>query len=563
VVGQGGRPPIGTSNIDAEVSARTEQAMAVSKYLNGLDDTEMTALRSKLSDAQGGKCFICERAMDLAVHVGTLDVDHVIPLAGDGKDDPSNMALTHASCNRSKQASDLRVARMLARFDRIREEVHHSEGRGPNLGDVLLDAGGSKYALGLDITDGSVRFSFGDLGDNTVRVVPLYTDTLSGERYFFSQVPIEYLHHDDRINPRSIGSALAKLVKEFFDGFPQLHVALGWIDTDRGPAVIKVFDGQHKAAAQALLGVKSLPVRVFVKPDPEKLLQTNTRAGTTLRQVAFDKSVQRRLGSSLFLDRVERYRADHNLDEHDESFSERDIVNYFKGQYREVKKYAIDNVRTAVVSNTDNQMVPFVEFGGRSTEKPLSYSTIEKTFLSKFIYGDVLDTAIGFQADEGTNPRLLEVDQIVRLMNLIADEILVGKVDPEIGGNRLENRVSQGEPIDHDHLRAYRLCREEVMGAWLDLVSQVIRMYFSNVGTLYEDARLFQTEFPLALWDRLRAFVRNFAAMAVWVNRELAVTAFGGKRVASYWQTVFKTGKTPDGSQVLPEPINLTEMIKD
>lgn len=537
--------------------------MAISKYLNGLNEEEMSALRSKLWEAQGGKCFICEKPIDLAVHVGTLDIDHVIPLAGDGIDDPSNLALTHSSCNRSKQASDLRVARVLARFDRIRHEVHESEGRGPNLGDVLLEAGGSKYLLGLEIVEGSVRYSFGQLADNTVRQVPLYTDTLSGEIYFFSNVPIEYLHHDDRINPRSIGSALAKLVKEFFDGFPQLHVALGWIEADHGPVVIKVFDGQHKAAAQVLLGVKSLPVRVFVQPDPEKLLQTNTRAGTTLRQVAFDKSVQRRLGSSLFLDRVERYRLDHGLQEEDESFSERDIVNYFKGQYREVKKYAIDNVRTAVVSNTDNQMVPFVEFGGRSSDKPLSYSTIEKTFLSKFIYGDVLDTAIGFQADEGTNPRILEVDQIVRLMNLIAEEVLIGKVDPEIGGNRLENRVSKGESIDHDHLRAYRLCREEVMSAWLDLVSQVIRMYFSNVGTLYEDSRLFQTEFPPALWNRLRAFIHNFAAMAVWANPALAETAFGGKRVASYWQTVFKTGKTPDNSQVLPEPISLTEMIKD
>ena len=84
-------------------------------------------------------------------------------------------------------------------------------------------------------------------------------------------------------------------------------------------------------------------------------------------------------------------------------------------------------------------------------------------------------------------------------MNLIADEILIGKVDPEIGGNKLDNRVSNGKSIDHDHFRAYRLCREEVMAAWLDLVSQVIRMYFSNVGTLYEDNRLFQTEFPQGL----------------------------------------------------------------
>ena len=164
------------------------------------------ALRKKLWETQKGNCFICEEPIDLVVHAGQLDVDHVIPLASDGKDDPSNFALAHASCNRSKQAADLRVARVLARFDRIRALVHDIEGRGPNLGDILKDAGGSKHTLGLDVSGEVVRFSFAELADNTVREVPLYTDTLSGESYFFALLPIEYLHHDDKINPRSIGS---------------------------------------------------------------------------------------------------------------------------------------------------------------------------------------------------------------------------------------------------------------------------------------------------------------------------------------------------------------------
>ena len=50
-------------------------------------------------------------------------------------------------------------------------------------------------------------------------------------------------------------------------------MALGWWAPDPERAgeqragKLKLFDGQHKAAAQILLGVRELPVRVFVEPD--------------------------------------------------------------------------------------------------------------------------------------------------------------------------------------------------------------------------------------------------------------------------------------------------------
>jgi hypothetical protein len=48
-----------------------------------------------------------------------------------------------------------------------------------------------------------------------------------------------------------------------------------------------------------MLGVRSPPVRVFIDPDPDPLITTNTNAGTTLKQVTLDKSIPRHLGSAL------------------------------------------------------------------------------------------------------------------------------------------------------------------------------------------------------------------------------------------------------------------------
>ncbi len=532
-----------------------------SLYLNKLTPGERHALTEKLHVTQGGNCFICEKPVDLKLHADFLDIDHVEPLKVGGRDGEENFALTHASCNRSKQASNLRVARVLAHFERIRATCGE-QNRGANLADVLVEYGGAKHELWFEVDGNQMRLTFAATGDPGITSIPLYTDPLSRLGYFFAELPIEYLHHDDRINPRNIGGSLARLVEEFHRGRPQLHAALAWVDRREGPALVKVFDGQHKATAQVLLGMRALPIRVFVDPDPDLLLTTNTNAGTALRQVAFDKSVQRRLGKSLFNDRLERYRKEKSLPEDDESMSEKDLVTFFKGESREIKRYALDAVRAAITHHSENELASYVEFGGKSTEKPLSYSTIEKTFLSFFIYPDVLDTPLNYKAEDGLNPRQLEIDQVVRLMNLTAEVLLVGQFDMELGTARLENKVQKGEDIPEPHLRAFRMCKEEVLYSWLNHLRQVVQMHFTISGQPFDQSRSFQYLFPEQLWDRLRAYLINMRALPLWVNHDLSATVFGGKQTSEFWRTIFLDGKTPQGQQVLAAPINIMEMIK-
>ena len=183
---------------------------------------------------------------------------------------------------------------------------------------------------------------------------------------FFTSVPIQYLHHDDRINPRSIVSNLRGLIEEFVEEGPQLHVALGWwAPTEDGAGAVKVFDGQHKAAAQILLGVHELPIRVFVEPDTNVLLKANTNAGGKLRQVAFDAAVMRHLGNTLYVERVDQYRSLRGLSEDDYSFSERDLVRFFRGERREMERYIVDAQRDAITRDSRNKLLEFLNGPGR------------------------------------------------------------------------------------------------------------------------------------------------------------------------------------------------------
>jgi hypothetical protein len=60
---------------------------------------------------------------------------------------------------------------------------------------------------------------------------PIWVDELSGMRTTFLRLPLEYLHHDHKINPRAIGNSIPGLIEEFHRKRPQLHIPLAWIDT--------------------------------------------------------------------------------------------------------------------------------------------------------------------------------------------------------------------------------------------------------------------------------------------------------------------------------------------
>jgi hypothetical protein len=534
-----------------------------SDYLSSINETRRQELIKDLWEIQKGLCFITEKPIDLVLHKNDLDIDHIVPKKMGGKDDKSNFALTFASANRSKQASDLKLARILYSFQKLKEELDEKEDRNPNLNDLLQKVNGSKFELSFIKEKNTIKYSFSSLGKPEIIEVPFYKDDLSKLEYFFACFPIEYLYHDEVINPRSIGDNISKLVDEFYHENPQLHISLAWIDISNSTnSKIRIFDGQHKAAAQILLGVRTIPVRIFINPDKDKLILTNFRAGTTLKQIAFDKSIQRHLGNTLYRDRVERYQKEHELDENNLNFSEKALINHFKGESREMKRYILDAIRDSITHNPDNKLTEFIDFGGRAKEKPLSYSTIEKTFYSFFIYLDALDTPISYRLEEGKNPRELEKSQILQLMNIIAEEIYLGKFDLDIGTYQIENKIQKGEKIDSDHVRAYRMSKEEIIYTWLKFVEQIVYNYFAMKGMPIKKERLFQYEFDIPLWNHIRNFIKNLGNLPLWVNNELSSTVFGGKQNYSYWQSIFETGQSPFGVKVLTESINLIKMIQ-
>ena len=54
-----------------------------SLYLHALSPEARKDLEKKLLSTQNGKCFICEKIIDPALHAGQIDIDHVEPIKHD------------------------------------------------------------------------------------------------------------------------------------------------------------------------------------------------------------------------------------------------------------------------------------------------------------------------------------------------------------------------------------------------------------------------------------------------------------------------------------------------
>lgn len=55
----------------------------------------------------------------------------------------------------------------------------------------------------------------------------------------------------------------------------------------------------------------------------------------------------------------------------------------------------------------------------------------------------------------------------------------------------------------------------------------IAKFYFINSGKPIQEERLFQYHFPEQLRENIRRFVRNLAALPLWVNKDLSATVFG------------------------------------
>lgn len=226
---------------------------------------------SKLIDKSNGICGLCQFPLDN--DASSLEIDHIEPestsshLFPDGNSTRiSNLQIVHKRCNRSKKALPNKIAVPIIKFREWCERKSN-----PSFDDVL-----TQYNLGCKpvevIWDNEIpKLNF---GSQTIIGSQAFTDPASAIKYFFCEVPVDYILNDKEAQPRMIIEKHVRNLALDFNEEP-VHEPSNCrlVHTSGNFYNLLQFDGQHKTTAQIILERDTVPMKIYAGATIDQINQ--------------------------------------------------------------------------------------------------------------------------------------------------------------------------------------------------------------------------------------------------------------------------------------------------
>jgi hypothetical protein len=532
------------------------------EYLNSLTQREIDDLKRELHKQRGGLCYICREPINPAAQ--RTDIDHIIALKLEGSDGKHNLAITHAGCNRSKGIRDLQLQRYIADFRKLVDKKlkNGTLNEMITVGDILIEYNGSSSEVALNIDKDFMIMSYEvNNKPSTLKYNSLEDEQDSKFKSFVGMLPKEVIFHDPDINPRSIVD-LEPMIEEFYQKRPQLQPSLAYIELNNNECgKIKLFDGQHKAAAQLLNGADKLFVRTFINPPLEELVKTNFRAHTKLAQIHFPQLISDKVAHSIFEEEFKKYINSIDL----EKGSEKKFIDSLPADMKtEYRNYLKGYIKYDVLSSNAIMLMKFVEtVSSRSKKYPLSFESLRRGLLEIFLY--LKPSAEPLSATQLMREK--EKVNLQQLMNIIAEEILIDKFKPLIGIFKIEQRLRNNDPhITTEHLLAYRMLRQAPLIAWAEQFRDAVSTFINSKNKYQKDwhkekflwADLDDNDFKI-----IRNMIRFIKSHPSWtVEEENLVNQISTTKVND-WRLIINEGKLPGVVDSLYSPMNSGEILSN
>lgn len=421
---------------------------------------------------------------------------HIMPFSEDGPSSIDNIAPVCKEHHKHIGTLSLHEYR-----DRLGLEIFFQSANERRLDDVLrekiIDFGKPiSYSLNAEETQIKIRFSSTEIE----KVFPLYKCPATKTKFFYALIPVMNLKNDSELQPRPLE---LKRVWELYRHLLTNTQLAASVCRIVGTSIL-LFDGQHKAASQVWLGRSFIECKVYIEPDERKLRETNLTAHEKLRQMPFYTSTLMRKYSDVFGDDWQEY-----LDSPGDK-SEKKFVQFLSNYKGKSKAEATKEIRMALINDIlkcnepPNKISEFIAEENRSRKNPLTYNILQRTFFNEFLLSPPIDVDFESEEDFRRNEKL----NMLRLLNIIAEETLIDRWNPEIA-NAL-------------HRKTARIYIAGSIRAWVpllkDVIAQLLHLFESD-----EKEKIFFREISEADFETIRGRVKRLFSHKIWLDPDTDV----------------------------------------
>ncbi len=489
--------------------------------------------KRRVLERHGRNCFVDGHAIPDDAPVA---FDHIRAHSAGGPTEINNIAPTCVKHNQEKGALSLYDFRA-----QLRLKEFFAQGDRLTLGNLLAFLKEKKdiedYASSVNVQtkEGEIRLESATFADT----FQLYRCPITDWQYFYTTLPISILDSDDDddqdigLQPRYL--ILSKVFDLFihFQTNPVLQPSLGRIVNNK----IKLFDGQHKAAALLWNGRTDIECKIYLEPNMRRLNQTNISAHEKFAQTRFFTSIMvGKLGAQFGVD-FEEYK---NLED-GQPKSESGFLEYLQRMdnipKREVTKRFRSFLYRSILEDEENRFARLVAVGNRTnSEQPISLDGLEKSLFTSLLYRE----SVSHNITTDDYMREHEVQNMVKIMNIL-DELALQHWNPKVRRN------------DDLQLKLVRFVRPRFMRAW----SESLKGAICGVLNLFEDGERARPLYRQIDDDQMKAIRYCITRLVNWgkwdspAHSDIDTLQQDSNRLVKEWVT--RNGRLPATSW---EPLN-------
>ena len=423
-------------------------------------------------------CFICEEPVS-EENIADLNFDHIRALDAGGSNDLANFAGVHKKCHKGKGTKSLEDYKEELRLDK-------EFGSLLRFTDVTKRLNPASEKMKFSINYDDRKITFGDGSEAQLQRCP-NTELL----YFYHPIPRKYLTSDVEVQPRGLEQKrLRDLTLNLRQNF-QLSPTVCRLVTSENQ--IKVFDGQHKATAQALGNQnETVDCKVFIDPLLEMVRRVVVEGHGPLRQQEFKISELYKKLASNYQELLKQWQESHL----GKLISEAELPQALAKTKKEVEKDIVAYISESIMEDTACELPNFISPGKKPGKLPLNYDMFAwwvNLLIKKPLVGEPMESDQNFREDERKN--------IIRLFNYVASNYLQGKWTPE-------------NPSNSEFKKVRRLFYRASFREWTKLIRDSLRI----IMYLSPEEPVFYRQVPSETWNRIEAICQKLITHSIWMD---------------------------------------------